>query len=167
MCAKKSVANFDEEPEDTSNDGSRDEQELDEPEVGYCRPPEHTQFKKGESGNPSGRPKKPRESLSDIKKYISDELREEVTITEGEQRKKTSKNQLYYKSLVNDAIAGKASACRMLFEIIKEISDPEEFNLSENENEFLDKYLEDLDRDVVQDDIEDQTDRDGGAEDEN
>jgi Family of unknown function (DUF5681) len=26
--------------------------------VGYCKPPKHTQFKKGVSGNPSGRPKR-------------------------------------------------------------------------------------------------------------
>jgi len=32
----------------------------DEPEdVGYCQPPKRTQFKKGQSGNPRGRPRKP------------------------------------------------------------------------------------------------------------
>jgi len=32
----------------------------DDPEaVGYCQPPKRTQFKKGQSGNPKGRPRKP------------------------------------------------------------------------------------------------------------
>ena len=26
--------------------------------VGYCNPPEYTRFKKGQSGNPNGRPKR-------------------------------------------------------------------------------------------------------------
>ena len=31
-------------------------------EVGYGRPPKHSQFKKGQSGNPKGRPKKKKET---------------------------------------------------------------------------------------------------------
>jgi Family of unknown function (DUF5681) len=34
-------------------------------EVGYGKPPKTSQFKKGESGNPSGRPKKPTDSDSE------------------------------------------------------------------------------------------------------
>ncbi len=32
---------------------------MGEYEVGYGKPPQHTQFKKGQSGNPRGRPRKP------------------------------------------------------------------------------------------------------------
>jgi hypothetical protein len=32
----------------------------DDDQVGYGKPPKRNQFKKGQSGNPSGRPKKPK-----------------------------------------------------------------------------------------------------------
>jgi len=32
-------------------------------EVGYGKPPKATRFQKGKSGNPSGRPKKPAQSI--------------------------------------------------------------------------------------------------------
>jgi hypothetical protein len=35
---------------------------------GYCRPPEHSQFKKGQSGNPNGRPKGKRNMASSIQR---------------------------------------------------------------------------------------------------
>lgn len=35
----------------------------DEEKVGYCRPPKQHRFRKGTSGNPNGRPRKPRSPL--------------------------------------------------------------------------------------------------------
>ena len=35
-----------------------DDKTLDDYEVGYGKPPKNTQFRKGVSGNPRGRPKK-------------------------------------------------------------------------------------------------------------
>ena len=42
-------------------------------EVGHCKPPKHTQFKPGQSGNPKGRPKKDKQ-LADKIQEKTDQL---------------------------------------------------------------------------------------------
>jgi len=56
-------------------------------EVGYGKPPKQHQFKKGVSGNPSGRPRK-RPSTLDIHEMLADELLAPVTVVmNGKKRK--------------------------------------------------------------------------------
>jgi Family of unknown function (DUF5681) len=40
--------------------------------VGYCRPPKHTQFKAGQSGNPKGRPKGTISSANFLRKILKE-----------------------------------------------------------------------------------------------
>lgn len=63
--------------------------------VGYGRPPRHGQFRKGASGNPRGRPRKPKETRQLIERSELDELQravfdQEISVTEGG-RKRTRK----------------------------------------------------------------------------
>ena len=53
-------------------------------EVGYRRPPVHTRFRKGQSGNPGGR--RPRERS--IGEAFSKALRGKVVVSENGERKK-------------------------------------------------------------------------------
>ena len=48
-------------------------------EVGYGRPPKDKQFKKGQSGNPKGRPKGSRNFRTDLQ----EELQMQVQVTEN------------------------------------------------------------------------------------
>lgn len=53
--------------------------ENDEEKVGYGRPPKATQFKKGKSGNPKGRPKKEKPA-NDLKSILDRVANEEVEV---------------------------------------------------------------------------------------
>ena len=75
-------------------------------EVGYCRPPQHTRFKPGHSGNPKGRPK----GTKNLKTDLMEELAERINVSEGGKPKKLSKQRALVKSLTAKAIKGDARA---------------------------------------------------------
>jgi hypothetical protein len=76
--------------------------EFDDYEIGYGKPPKSGRFKKGTSGNPSGRPKKPTDSVS----VLMRELDSKFTIKESGQRKVITKLEGIWKQSVNKAVTG-------------------------------------------------------------
>jgi hypothetical protein len=97
-------------------------------EIGYGRPPHHTRFKKGRSGNPKGRPGGAR-NLSTV---LSEALNERVIIAENGGRRKISKRQAIIKQIVNQAAKGDWRAAKLLFDILQEIERRTEPEPSEN-----------------------------------
>ena len=77
-------------------------------EVGYGKPPKDTQFKKGSSGNPKGRPKK----TLDFDQELLRQSRATVTINENGSRRRISKHELVIKQLIHKAISGNIPALR-------------------------------------------------------
>lgn len=71
----------------------------DDDEVGYGKPPVKNQFKKGQSGNPNGRPKKKDKSYFD---KFSDEMLKEVYITENGEKKKATRLDIFFRNLSNE-----------------------------------------------------------------
>ena len=82
-------------------------------EVGYGKPPKHTQFKPGQSGNPKGRPKDSR----NVKMILQDVAMEEITLTENGVPRKMSKKEALIRSLYIRALGGDNQAARLLFKI--------------------------------------------------
>jgi hypothetical protein len=83
--------------------------------VGYGKPPAHTRFKKGQSGNPKGRPK----GSFNLATVLARTLREEVIVNEGGQRKTVTKLEAAVKQLANKAASGDLGALRQLFMLVE------------------------------------------------
>lgn len=71
-------------------------------EVGYKKPPKGSQFKKGRSGNPHGRPKKSRNS----NKLAHDLLNEEMQFTENGELQRASKREVTLRTQTAKAVQG-------------------------------------------------------------
>jgi hypothetical protein len=100
--------------------------------VGYKKPPRHTQFKPGQSGNPKGRPKKAA-TLPDV---FSKELRTQVPIINHGKRKKVSMLVAIVKQNLNKAANGDSKAAAIVFNHLKENKLDVGDNLSELVQEF-------------------------------
>lgn len=94
--------------------------------VGRCRPPKHSQFAKGRSGNPNGRPRKARKYLipsqlrNDVLRVM--QIRLNVKMPDGEQNL-TVREAVFF-SLAKRAMAGeKVSYMKLWLQIQKEALD--------------------------------------------
>lgn len=116
-------------------------------EVGYGKPPKSTQFKKGRSGNPNGRPKGAKNQAT-----IMHEIRnEKVTYKEGNRTETVTKEQLIYRQMVNKAIAGDTQARRDYFSRMDSIRELEGDSgypglNRENENRLAENFMNRMDR---------------------
>ncbi len=83
-------------------------------EVGYKKPPKHTRFKRGQSGNPRGRPKGSR----NLKTELAEELQELISVREGGTRRTISKQRAMLKGLTAKAVQGDARAANLLLNLV-------------------------------------------------
>lgn len=83
--------------------------------VGYGCPPRSTRFRKGQSGNPNGRPK----GRLNVATVLARTLRERVVINEHGKRKTITKLEAAIKQLVNKAASGELRALRHLVELAR------------------------------------------------
>jgi hypothetical protein len=79
-------------------------------DVGYRRPPKATRFKPGRSGNPRGRPKGSPNLATDL----AAELGQQITVREGGQARRVSKQRALIKSLTAKALRGDVRATTAL-----------------------------------------------------
>ncbi|WP_425052792.1 DUF5681 domain-containing protein [Psychromarinibacter sp. S121] len=100
----------------STDDEDGDERDY---EVGYGKPPKHSRFKKGQSGNPRGRPK----GAKGFKASLKRELATKVTVRDGNREMKISKAEAAAKRLMANALKGNMRALGMLASFDDEFSD--------------------------------------------
>ena len=81
--------------------------------VGYCKPPRHSRFKKGQSGNPGGRPA----GSKNLKTLVTQALDEYTVITEDGRHRKITKREAIAIEIVNRAATADFRAIKILRDI--------------------------------------------------
>lgn len=112
-------------------------------EVGYGKPPEATRFKKGASGNPTGRPKGTRNLSTDIREVLSTK----VSVTENGKPRKVSTQLATLMRLREKALKGDIRSMERLLELAHIIGAEDqaranERSLSEAETDVLERFVE-------------------------
>jgi Family of unknown function (DUF5681) len=91
-----------------------DNQDVEQPKVdysvGYGKPPLHSRFKAGQSGNPRGRPRGTKNRIT----ILNQTLNERVLVTDNGKRKSITKQEAIFKQLVNKAASGDHRAAQLL-----------------------------------------------------
>src|SRR5712672_4705212 len=108
-------------------------------EVGYGKPPRHTRFAKGQSGNPRGRPP----GAKNLRTLLSEALNETVIVTENGGRRKVTKRQAIITQLVNRSATADFRAIKILLDLVGDIegktepASPETAAFSEAEEKVI------------------------------
>lgn len=113
-------------------------------EVGYGKPPKHTRFKPGQSGNPKGRPK----GAKNLKTELLEELNEKIDIREGGRTRRVSKQRALLKAQMNRGIQGNARSAQIIVTMAARLLDADEHDadadtgLTEDEVDILAAYVD-------------------------
>ena len=86
-------------------------------EVGYGKPPLHTRFQKGKSGNPRGRPR----GKKNMSTLLSTALNASIVVVTNGRRKKITKREAIVTQLVNKSAAADLKATQMVLTMLREL----------------------------------------------
>src|SRR5438874_2260919 len=82
--------------------------------VGYRRPPKDTQFKKGKSGNPQGRPQGSRS----VGVVLEEILRQRIAVTENGRTRRLPALEVMLRRLANDAMRNEPTALKLMLSLV-------------------------------------------------
>jgi uncharacterized protein DUF5681 len=90
-------------------------------EVGWGKPPIGTRFRKGQSGNPKGRPR----GTKNLKTDLMEELQETIVVREGDRTVRMSKQRAMIKTVMNKSLKGDARAIITLIRMMTRFAEPD------------------------------------------
>jgi hypothetical protein len=104
--------------------------------------PNASKFKKGQSGNPGGRPK----GAKGVKTLLAQELKESITVQQDGKKKRIRRSEALIKRMVNDALQGRDrprdTILRYADAIEQDQQQREAQELSADDQAILDRYFE-------------------------
>ena len=85
--------------------------------VGYGKPPLHTRFQKGRSGNPKGRPR----GKKNMSTLLSAALDASIIVVENGRRKKITKREAIVTQLVNKSASADLKATQIVLALLRDV----------------------------------------------
>ena len=104
-----------------------------EEEVGYKKPPMRTRFKKGQSGNPAGRPR----NSKNLDTLMLQELDRKIQIKVGPVERRISKREAIARRIVDGALKGNPRQLEFLFRYMRELGIPDPFDITADDRAEL------------------------------
>jgi hypothetical protein len=85
--------------------------------VGYGRAPNHTKWKRGQSGNPAGR----RKGQRNVRTVLDEALNKRIRIREGNRTRSVTKLEAVIATMINAALKGSAKAQASLIALMRSV----------------------------------------------
>ena len=105
--------------------------------IGYCKPPKHTQFHKGQSGNPKGRPKGSLNTSTVLQKVA----RQRVKVTSNGVSRLVSKLEAAATQLSNQAVQGNPRAISEFLSWLRLSEEPVQANPTQTGSQEIDRKV--------------------------
>jgi hypothetical protein len=105
--------------------------------VGYGRPPKATQFKRGQSGNPKGRPKGTRP----VGAVLQEILGQKIAVTENGRTRRLPALEVMLRRLANDAMRSEPVALKLILSLFDRYGDSPEAGIRFDEVLAEDKAI--------------------------
>jgi hypothetical protein len=112
--------------------------------VGYGKPPVHTRFRKGQSGNPRGRPRNG--EIERARRIVLEEAYRKVSVREGDKVVEISALRAVMRSHLRDALKGNGPNQRAVLGLIKELESGQARAAVSNDNKLAEKPMTDTEK---------------------
>ena len=104
--------------------------------IGYGKPPRHTRFKPGASGNPRGRPRRSK----DIGTLFDQQLDRLVPLMRDGRKVRVSVRELFAMNIVKAAVNGNSRAQELVLRHMREGGKPDPFGIKPYDDKILAEF---------------------------
>lgn len=125
---------------DRHGDDLKDSNDNDDDKVGYRKPPKHSRFKKGQSGNYKGRPKKSR----DFEKLLQAKLDQKIKVKMGDRTQMLTNMDALIDIIISGAHHRDRTCMKLLIDLLIKRQTPEPLGTSPEELDDLQRLLKNL-----------------------